>query len=352
MSPLALARRFRRVPTLIWPAFTLLIVIGVLLVWAGGGGKASPASSRGPVSAPAPDGVAAAGTVRSADTRDLAFGTAGKVVALGVRVGNKVRAGRVLARLDDTQAKERLQVAEAALDAAVESRDAPQQQPSGSPGGSAGCTAAAAAYGMPTRTPVTTSPTPTPTPSAPRSRTPSSQPSPAPAPTTTRRAPSGGCGAQGQPSPSSSGQNGSSGRQSQAEAQVIRAETELREAQRALAGTRITAPIDGTVLTVAGTTGTQVSGAGSAGFITLGDLTELQVEGMFSQSDVARLKVGQDASITLPVRPGAKYTGSVVHIDPSATTDGDLVRYGVKIAFDDAPDGLLIGMNATVTVAP
>ncbi|MFC4055420.1 HlyD family secretion protein [Actinomadura syzygii] len=350
MNPLALARRLRRVPTPVWLAFTLLIVIGVPLVWASGRGKASPASSRGPVPAQASDGVAAAGTVRSADTRDLAFGTAGKVVALGVRVGDKVRAGRVLARLDDTQAKERLQVAEAALDAAVESRDTPQRQPSGGSGGSAGCTVAAAAYGMPTRTPVTTSPTPAP--SATGSRTPSSKPSPTPTPTTTRRAPSGGCDAQGQPSPSSSGQNGSSGRQSQAEAQVIRAETELKEARRALAGTRITAPIDGTVLTVAGTTGAQVSGASSGGFITLGDLSELQVEGMFSQSDVARLKVGQDASITLPVRPGAKYTGSVVHIDPSATTDGDLVRYGVKIAFDDAPGNVLIGMNATVTVTP
>jgi HlyD family secretion protein len=67
---------------------------------------------------------------------------------------------------------------------------------------------------------------------------------------------------------------------------------------------------------------------------------------------VARLKIGQDAEITVTVKPGETYTGSVVHIDPAATADGDLVRYGVKIAFDDPPEGLLIGMNASVTVTP
>jgi HlyD family secretion protein len=131
---------------------------------------------------------------------------------------------------------------------------------------------------------------------------------------------------------------------------VTRAELAVKEAKRTLAGTRITAPSDGTVLSLDGTTGTQVSGAGSTGFITLGNLSELQVEGMFSQTDVARLRIGQSAEITVSVRPGSTYTGTVVHIDPAATADGDLVRYGVKIAFDDTPDGLLIGMNASVTV--
>jgi multidrug resistance efflux pump len=138
----------------------------------------------------------------------------------------------------------------------------------------------------------------------------------------------------------------------QAESQVTQAENRVEEARRALAGTRLTAPIDGTVLAVAGTTGTQVSGAGSSGFITLGDLTELQVEGMFSQSDLARLQIGQNAEITVAVRPGERFTGTVVHIAPAATVDGDPVRYGVKIAFDDSPEGLLEGMNASVTITP
>jgi HlyD family secretion protein len=131
---------------------------------------------------------------------------------------------------------------------------------------------------------------------------------------------------------------------------ITKAQVALNQAQRALAGTVITAPIDGTVITVAGDVGTQVSGPGASGFVTLGDLTELQVKASFSQTDVAKLKIGQTAAISLATRAGQSFDGSVTHIEPAATTTGSLVQYGVNIAFDNVPKGLLLGQTATVLV--
>jgi RND family efflux transporter MFP subunit len=136
----------------------------------------------------------------------------------------------------------------------------------------------------------------------------------------------------------------------QAGAQVVKAQVTLAQARRALAGTVITAPIDGTVLTVAGAVGSQVSGPGSSGFVTIGNLDELQVQAKFSQTEVAELKIGQPARITLATRQGESYDGTVTHIDPAATTTGTLVQYGVMIAFDQVPAGLLLGQTATVQV--
>ncbi|WP_181871592.1 efflux RND transporter periplasmic adaptor subunit [Sphaerisporangium album] len=148
------------------------------------------------------------------------------------------------------------------------------------------------------------------------------------------------------------GQGGQGGQQvttvAEAEANVGKAQTALRTAEDALAGVKIKAPASGTVLSVTGTAGSDATAG--ATFLTLGDLDELQVKAMFSQTDVGRLKIGQRASVTLVTRQDAAYDGKVTHIDPTATTTGRLVQYGVTVAFDHPPKGLMLGQTATVMV--
>ncbi len=138
--------------------------------------------------------------------------------------------------------------------------------------------------------------------------------------------------------------------EAEAEADVTQAKDDLEAARQALKGVVITAPADGTVLSIAGTVGTQVRAGSASGFIRLGDLDELQVKGLFTQSDVGSLRIGQRAVVTLATRPGEQYTGTITHIDPTATTTGRLVQYGVLVAFDRHPAGLLLGQNASITV--
>ncbi|MER6583195.1 efflux RND transporter periplasmic adaptor subunit [Nonomuraea sp. NPDC001023] len=133
----------------------------------------------------------------------------------------------------------------------------------------------------------------------------------------------------------------------QAAANVDRAEATLEEAADAVRATRIVAPTSGTVLSVAGRVGDT---AGTGTFISLGNLNELQVQAMVTESDVNRLKLGQQAAITLATRPGERHGGTVTAIAPTATVEDQLVRYSVTLAFDEPPAGLMLGQTATVSV--
>ncbi|MEV4096814.1 efflux RND transporter periplasmic adaptor subunit [Streptosporangium saharense] len=62
--------------------------------------------------------VSASGAVESARARSLGFGTNGTVKKIYVEVGDKVKKGQLLARLDDSAARESLDAAAAALDSA------------------------------------------------------------------------------------------------------------------------------------------------------------------------------------------------------------------------------------------
>jgi len=310
--------------------------------------------------------VSAAGTVQSGSIRELSFGTSGTVTKVDVAQGQTVKAGQVLATLDSTQAAEQVNAAVAALAAANADYDQATASPSPSAsagrsstaGGAKKCTATASSRSVSVTARPTRRPTASPSPGASASPTRSARPT-----TSASARPSSG-GGKTCPTAKGSGSGSGSGAgtprpsatqnravtEAQASASVVKAQIALNQARRALAGTKLTAPADGTVLSVAGVVGSKVSGPGSTGFVTLGDLNELQVQADFSQSDVARLKVGQDSKITLPAGNGGPYGGSVAHIDPSATTSGSMVQYGVMIAFNDRPGNLLVGQSATVVV--
>ncbi|MER6951061.1 efflux RND transporter periplasmic adaptor subunit [Nonomuraea sp. NPDC000554] len=184
--------------------------------------------------------------------------------------------------------------------------------------------------GKPTATP-SGRPTATGRPTGGPSARPSRQPTGGPRPSQS----AGGCGRGGLS-------------EEQAAADVDRAEAAVEQAADAVRGTRIVAPAAGTVLSLAGAAG---DSAATGTFVSLGDLNELQVQAMVTESDVSRLKLGQRAQITLAARNGERHTGRVTGIAPTATVDGQLVRYSVTLAFDDPPKGLMLGQTASVSVS-
>lgn len=327
-----------------------VLILGTVAAFAigGSGTGGAPAAyatvAEGDVSATA----GAAGNVQSADSRDLAFGTSGTVSRVYAKVGEKVKENTRLAVVDQTEAEENLQSAKAALTAAEAVLDGTDTggTSAASAGGGTGTTTTAnavnSANAVSTAIVGYASPTPPPSPSA--TSTTSDRPS-APASAPASRA----------PAPSSSKSSGSSGGAPSAEelqAKVTQAKNTVDQAQRALDGTVIKAPISGTVLAVDGQAGDVASA--STTFITIGDLDEVQVDATFSQNDVARVRVGQEAKITLTADTATTYDGTVARIDSDATTsdtsNDTLVKYGVMIAFDDLPSRLLIGQSATVAV--
>jgi HlyD family secretion protein len=286
--------------------------------------------------------VATTGTVQPAQTRSLSFAVAGTVESVAVRAGTTVTAGQVLAKVDDTDAAEA--VADA-RDALTDARDALAEAKAGTTTTTCGANVAAA-YTSPTAT-ATASPSASPSvsaspsPSASPSATRTSSPARTTAPGRTGGGGSSTCGSGGQ-------QGGGSDPILSAEQRVTQATTTLENAEDALAGATITAPIAGRVITVTGKVGSQVS-AGST-FVTLADVYDMQISAEFPEADADRLAVRQKAVVTLADRSGQDFAATVVQVDPTGTSDGTMVRYGVLLSFDEAPGDLLVGQSAGVRV--
>ncbi|WFF02700.1 efflux RND transporter periplasmic adaptor subunit [Micromonospora sp. WMMD964] len=133
-----------------------------------------------------------------------------------------------------------------------------------------------------------------------------------------------------------------------AQRKVNQADDALAAAEDAQSGTKITAPIRGTVLTVAGTVGSKVDRG--ATFITLADTFAMQVEADFPEADAAAVAIGQHATVGLADHVGHTFPATVVQVDPVGTSDGTMVRYGVLLSFVEAPEHLLLGQTAAVTL--
>ncbi|MER7006606.1 efflux RND transporter periplasmic adaptor subunit [Dactylosporangium sp. NPDC000555] len=155
-----------------------------------------------------------------------------------------------------------------------------------------------------------------------------------------------------------------------AEAQVATAQANVASAQATVSGTVLTAPIAGTVTAVNGAVGSSSSGSSSSGggsgnnpasgsssssssgsgFIQLADLSKLQIDASFAESDATKLKAGQTAGITWSALSGTRATGKVSTIAPTATTSNNVNSYAVVITLDSLPDGVRLGQSTTAVV--
>jgi multidrug efflux pump subunit AcrA (membrane-fusion protein) len=284
--------------------------------------SATTAVQRGTVT----QAVSAAGTITAADSRGLSFSAAGTVTEVNVKAGDLVTVGEVLARIDPANAQATVDTAQSRVDDAQTAADR-----------------AVAAAAVPTCAPTTAPAGSTSAATGPSAGTGQSQG------TGAGTGGSSGTGAGATPTCTTAGRSGStSDTQLSAQQQLNNAKLALTQAQKDLAGTVITAPIAGRVLSVAGKVGATAS-PGGTGFVVLGDITNLAVSAQFSEADVGRLAVGQSTAITLP-NSNTSVSGKVSQIAPSGTTSNQLVSYGVVIAFDAVPSDQLIGESATVLV--
>ena len=151
------------------------------------------------------------------------------------------------------------------------------------------------------------------------------------------------------------------------QAGIVSAQSSVTAAQQAEDGTILTAPSPGTIASVSGLVGQTVSGGGvsssssssasssgssssSSAVITLVDLTGLQVKAGFSETDVARVAVGQPATVTFPALPTEEVAAHVIQIDTTSTVVSSVVTYGVVLALDNPTSRVRPGMSASVTV--
>lgn len=138
----------------------------------------------------------------------------------------------------------------------------------------------------------------------------------------------------------------------QAEAGMASAELRLNQAEAALAKAQLTSPITGTVTAVnirPGQTVTQ-SGSASGAHIVVSDLDAFDITVQAAEADIGEIAVGQKAEVTLDVFPGQKLTGEVTAVAPTGAVESGVVLYPVSIRVRPGEVPARAGMTANVAI--
>lgn len=132
-----------------------------------------------------------------------------------------------------------------------------------------------------------------------------------------------------------------------AKAQITSAQSQLANAETAYQATVLTAPFDGVVAAVDFAAGDKMT-AGST-FATI--ITQQRVAKItLNEVDVAKIKLGQKATMTFDAIPDLQMTGSVAQIDTLGTVSQGVVSYNVQIALDTSDDRIKPGMSVSANV--
>ncbi|MBU0515104.1 MAG: efflux RND transporter periplasmic adaptor subunit [Proteobacteria bacterium] len=135
-------------------------------------------------------------------------------------------------------------------------------------------------------------------------------------------------------------------------AQVQQAEVKLRTAQITLDYATIRAPITGVVGSVTTQEGETVAASLSAPtFITIIDLSRLQVDASVDETDIGLVETGQTVTFVVDAHPDKLFKGRIRAIQPQATVQQDVVYYIVEVDIISPYKGLLRPMmTANVSI--
>lgn len=135
-----------------------------------------------------------------------------------------------------------------------------------------------------------------------------------------------------------------------AQQQVAAAQAEVAIADTQLGYARITAPIDGVVASVATQEGETVTASFAAPtFVTLIDLSRLEVWAYVDETDIGRIHPAQAARFTVDTYGDQEFEGLVTAIYPKAEIRDNVVNYITVVKFDP-PAGRVLRPEMTTTV--
>ena len=128
---------------------------------------------------------------------------------------------------------------------------------------------------------------------------------------------------------------------------VEQKENALLDAQEKLADYSMRAPFNGVVAKINVENGDSVSaGTAVATLITKQRIAEISL----NEVDVAKIRIGQKATLTFDAVPDLSITGEVTEIDIIGTVTQGVVSYNVKIGFDTQDERVKPGMSVSAAI--
>lgn len=137
-----------------------------------------------------------------------------------------------------------------------------------------------------------------------------------------------------------------------AKAEVSAAQASLNNNLTNLGYSKITSPVDGTVISKQVDVGQTVAASFSTPtlFEVAKDLTKMQIEASVSEGDIGKLEVGQLAKYTLDGYQDRVFEGKVTQIRLASTTTNNVVTYTVLISVDNSEGLVIPGMSANISI--
>lgn len=132
----------------------------------------------------------------------------------------------------------------------------------------------------------------------------------------------------------------------------------LDEARNNLSKTELVSPIDGTVIEVSRQVGERVRGSdfNEDVVMTLASMNAMEMKIEVNEHEVVHLKAGQKATIRVDAFDGQSFEGKIREIAQKALiknpgTDQEVTSFPVVVLLDAKPDGVLPGMSGEVTIS-
>jgi len=115
------------------------------------------------------------------------------------------------------------------------------------------------------------------------------------------------------------------------------AQLNLQSAEDSLNGTRLLAPISGTIMALDFVVGDTV---GTSAVVTIADLSQPYLEVFLDETDWGNITVGYDAEVTFDALPDQVFTGKVTQVDPGLYTSNNTSVVRGLVLLDDTQTGL------------
>ncbi len=140
-----------------------------------------------------------------------------------------------------------------------------------------------------------------------------------------------------------------------AEAQVGQARAALDNAEEDLRNSTIVSPIDGLVLSRDVSVGDGVSsililGSQATLVMTLGDTSEVYVQGKVDEADIGKVYLGQPARIVVEAFKDKKFTGKVTRISPFGKEKDNVTTFEVRVSISNPTGELKANMTANAEI--
>jgi len=138
----------------------------------------------------------------------------------------------------------------------------------------------------------------------------------------------------------------------EAEATVTIQEAALESAQANLGYCKITAPVDGVVISRKVDLGQTVNAAMNTPvlFTVAQDITKMNISAAVSEADIGQVRVGQPVDFTVDAFSDEVFHGAVTQVRKSPTTTQNVVTYETIISVENPGQKLFPGMTADVSI--